>query len=148
MKNTKAEAKAYNDTIKNSMSIENKLKLLYIDLIAYVANELGEEKMEALKKIVNIFKANPYPWTIADEIEVILYEYKQVKAGKTADKFLKIAETAELKEVDEYYNYFYRDLEITLNKIIDIFSEWGWSLEPKVKELIAKEADIYQGEVK
>lgn len=148
MENTKAEAKAYNDTIKNSMSIENKLKLLYIDLIAYVANELGEEKMEALKKIVNIFKANPYPWTIADEIEVILYEYKQVKAGKTADKFLKIAETAELKEVDEYYNYFYRDLEITLNKIIDIFSEWGWSLEPKVKELIAKEADIYQGEVK
>lgn len=138
MKNTKAEAKAYNDTIKNSMGIENKLKLLYIDLIAYVANELGEEKMEALKQIVNTFKTNPYPWTIADEIEVILYGYKQVKAGKTADKFLKIAETAELKEVDEYYNYFYRDLELTLNKIIDIFSGWGWSLENKVKELEAK----------
>ena len=137
MENTRAEAKTYNDMIKNQ-SIEYKLELLYIDLIAYVANELGEVKMETLKQIVNTFKTNPYPWTIADEIEVILYEYKQVKAGKTADKFLKIAETAELELVDKYYNYFYRDLELTLNKIIDIFSGWGWSLENKVKELEAK----------
>ena len=78
MKNIKAEAKAYNDTIKNSMSLENKLELLYLDLIDYVANELGAEKMEALEKIVNIFKANPYPWTIADEIQVILYGYNRV----------------------------------------------------------------------
>lgn len=141
MKTTKAEAKAYNDTIKNSMSIENKLKLLYIDLIAYVANELGEGKMEALKQIVNTFKTNPYPWTIADEIEVILYGYNRVKDGFSAIRYFK-ADTVELKEVDEYYNYFYRDLELTLNKIIDIFSGWGWSLENKVKELEAK------GEVK
>lgn len=140
MKNKKAEAKAYNDMIKNQ-SIEYKLELLYLDLRAYVANELGEEKMGALNNIVNIFKTNPYPWSINHEIEVILYEYRQVKAGKTADKFLKLhttAEAAELKEVvDEYYNYFYRDLEATLNKIIDKFSDWGWSLENKVTELEA-----------
>ena len=49
----KAEAKAYNDTIKNSMSIENKLELLYLDLINYVESELGAEKMEAIEKIIN-----------------------------------------------------------------------------------------------
>lgn len=66
-KQKKAEAKAYNDTIKNSMSIENKLEILYLDLIDYVAS-----------------------------------------------------------------------LEKYLNKIIDNYSENGVSLEPKVKELIAK----------
>ena len=66
----KAEARAYNDTIKQDLSIENKLELLYLDLIDYVANELGAEKMEALEKIINTFKTTfierPY-WTIEDE---------------------------------------------------------------------------------
>ncbi|MBR2148126.1 MAG: hypothetical protein IJ965_01625 [Campylobacter sp.] len=137
MENTKAEAKAYNDMIKNQ-SIEYKLELLYIDLIAYVANELGEEKMEALKQIINTFKTNPYPWTIADEIEVILYGYNRVKDGFSNIRYFKADTKLELELVDEYYNYFYRDLEITLNKIIDKFSDWGWSLEPKVAELEAK----------
>jgi hypothetical protein len=139
MENTRAEAKAYNDMIKNQ-SIEYKLELLYIDLIAYVANELGEGKMEALKQIVNTFKTNPYPWTIADEIEVILYGYNRVKDGFSAIRYFKADTKVELELVDKYYNYFYRDLELTLNKIIDIFSGWGWSLENKVKELEAKGA--------
>ena len=137
----KAEAKAYNDTIKNSMSIENKLELLYLDLIDYVTNDLGAEKMEALENIINIFKKNPYPWSIDDEIEVIVYEYRQIKAGKTADKFFKPhtkADTAELEAVDKYYSYFYQGLDNSLNKIIDNYSENGESLEPKVNELLAK----------
>lgn len=77
MKNTKAEARAYNDTIKNSMSLENKLEILYLDLIDYVA---------------------------------------------TVNK----------------YDYFYQDLEKSLNKIIDNYSKSGKSLESKVKELITK----------
>lgn len=137
MKYTKAEAKAYNDMIKNQ-SIEYKLELLYIDLIAYVANELGEEKMEALKQIINTFKTNPYPWTIADEIEVILYGYNRVKDGFSNIRYFKADTKLELELVDEYYNYFYRDLEATLNKIIDKFSSWGWSLESKVAELEAR----------
>ena len=39
MNRPKAGAKAYNDTIKEYMSIEDKLELLYLDLINYVANE-------------------------------------------------------------------------------------------------------------
>ena len=137
----KAEAKAYNDTIKNSMSIENKLEILYVDLIAYVESELGADKIEALENIANIFKKIPYPWSIDDEIEVILYEYERVKAGKTGDIFLKppyTTDTAELKLLDKYYSYFYQGLDNSLNKIIDNYSENGKSLEPKVRELIAK----------
>lgn len=131
----KAEARAYNDTIKHSMSIKNKLELLYIDLIAYVANELGAEKMEALNEIVNIFKINPYPWSIDDEIEVILYGYNRVKNGYSDIRYFKEDMKIELEVVDEYYSYFYQDLEHNLNKIIDNYSE---SLESKVAELIAK----------
>lgn len=69
-KQKKAEAKAYNDTIKNNMSIENKLEILFIDLV--------------------------------------------------------------------YYSKSNKNLENILNKIIDNYSENGESLEPKVKELIAK----------
>ena len=153
----KAEARAYNDTIKNSMSIENKLELLYIDLIDYVANELGADKMEAIDNIVKTFKKNPYPWSIDDEIEVIVYEYRQIKAGKNADKFIRVTYTkAELDEAikvvltdkdtektaeaiaDKYYPYFYENLDESLNKIIDNYTENGESLEPKVREFIAK----------
>ncbi|MDY6056197.1 MAG: hypothetical protein SPI60_00120, partial [Campylobacter lanienae] len=116
-------------------------ELLYLDLIDYVANEFGAEKMEAIDNIINTFKKNPYPWSIDDEIEVIIYEYRQIKAGKTADKFFKPhtkADTAELEQINKYYSYFYQGLEKSLNNIIDNYSERGESLQPKVKELIAK----------
>ena len=146
MKNTKAEAKAYNDTIKNSMSLENKLELLYLDLIDYVANELGAEKMEAIEKIINTFdskrKENPQVWTIEYEIVCIMYGYKRVKDGHESVKFFNTntkADTAELEAVvNEYYSYFYQDLDKSLSNIIDNYSENGESLEPKVKEFIAK----------
>ena len=64
----KAEAKAYNDTIKNNMSIENKLELLYIDLLAYVANDLGDKKYDAIKKVINTFKQ----YDKDDSVKVIL----------------------------------------------------------------------------
>lgn len=140
----KAEAKAYNDTIKNSMSLENKLEILYLDLIDYVANELGAEKMEAIEKIINTFdskhKENPQVWTIEDEIVCIMYGYKRVKDKHesliyfTADT----ADTAEFELINKYYSYFYQGLEKSLNNIIDNYSENGESLEPKVRELIAK----------
>lgn len=193
MKNKKAEAKAYNDTIKNQ-SIEYKLELLYLDLRAYVANELGTEKYDAIKKVFNTFKE----YEVEQNINIILRELKSIKNGEIAGMFLNAFSIEALKEavkvvlndddmealldkikiklfemgdgnIDEkevleavlndnfhkdyerqiisiivrvvgkkYYNYFYRDLEATLNKIIDIFSGWGWSLESKVAELEAR----------
>ena len=193
----KAEAKACNDTIKNNMSIENKLELLYIDLIDYVANELGEKKYDAIKKVVNTFKS----WEKDENIKIILRELERIKNGKIGGMFLNAFPieylkeavevvlndddmevlldriTAELwliynkRDIDEnpaevveavlngnyhfyykkqlidiifravaekYYSYFYQDLEKSLNKIIDNYSKNGESLEPKVKELIAK----------
>lgn len=137
----KAEAKVYNDTIKNSMSIENKLEILYLDLIDYVANELGAEKMEAIEKIINTFdskhKENPQVWTIEDEIVCIMYGYKRVKDGHESVIYFT-ADTAEFELINKYYSYFYQGLDKSLSKIIDNYSENGESLEPKVKELIAK----------
>ena len=138
----KAEARAYNDTIKSSMSLENKLELLYLDLIDYVANELGAEKMEAIENIINTFdskhKENPQVWTIEDEIVCIMYGYKRVKDGYESVIYFNTnakANTAEFELINKYYSYFYQGLEKSLNKIID---NYGESLEPKVKELIAK----------
>lgn len=193
MKNIKAEAKAYNDTIKNQ-SLEYKLELLYLDLRAYVANELGEKKYDAIKKVFNTFKE----YEVEQNINIILRELKYIKNGETPGMFLNAFLIEALKEavkvvlndddmealldkikiklfemgdgnIDEkevleavlndnfhkdyerqiisiivravgkkYYNYFYRDLEVTLNKIIDKFTGWGWSLESKVAELEAK----------
>ena len=139
----KAEARAYNDTIKNSMSIENKLEILYTDLIDYVADELGAEKMEALENIINTFdskhKENPQVWTIEDEIVCIMYGYNRVKDGHESVIYFntntKKADTEEFKQINKYYSYFYQGLEKYLNKIID---NYGESLEPKVNELKAK----------
>ena len=137
----KAEAKAYNDTIKNSMSIENKLELLYLDLIDYVADELGAEKMEAIDNIVKTFKTTfierPY-WSIEDEMVCILYGYNRVKDGHESVIYFNTnakADTAEFELINKYYSYFYQGLEKSLNKIID---NYGESLEPKVNELKAK----------
>ena len=145
MKNTKAEARAYNDTIKSSMTIENKLELLYLDLIDYVANELGAEKMEALENVVNTFdskrKENPQIWTVEAEIVCIMYGYKRVKDGFESVIYFNTnakADTAEFEAVNKYYSYFYQGLDKSLNNIIDNYSENGESLEPKVRELITK----------
>ena len=141
----KAEARAYKDKIKNSMSIENKLELLYLDLIDYVESELGAEKMEAIENIINTFdskrKENPQVWTIEDEIVCILYGFNRVKDGHESVIYFNTnakADTAEFELINKYYSYFYQDLEKSLNTIIDNYSENGESLEPKVKELIAK----------
>lgn len=193
MKNKKAQVRAYNDTIKNQ-SLEYKLELLYLDIIAYVANELGEKKYDAIKKVFNTFKE----YEVEQNINIILRELKYIKNGETPGMFLNAFLIEALKEavkvvlndddmealldkikiklfemgdgnIDEkevleavlndnfhkdyerqiisiivravskkYYNYFYRDLEVTLNKIIDKFSGWGWSLESKVAELEAR----------
>lgn len=86
------EAKAYNDTIKNYMDLQTKLELLYDDLRAYVANELGEKKMKALEKIVNTF--------IEGEVEFVLYGLKRMKHHDgVGDKFLNEFSTKTLKEV-------------------------------------------------
>ena len=142
---TKAEARAYNDTIKSSMSLENKLEILYLDLIAYVENELGAEKMEAIEKIINTFdskrKENPQVWTIEDEIVCIIYGYSRVKDGHESLIFFNPhakADTAEFELINKYYSYFYQGLDKSLSNIIDNYSENGESLEPKVRELIAK----------
>ena len=141
-----AEAKAYNDTIKNHMSIENKLEILYTDLIDYVADEFGAEKMEALENIINTFdskhKENPQVWTIEDEIVCIMYGYNRVKDGhKSVIYFntnIKKVDTEEFEQINKYYSYFYQGLEKSLNKIIDNYSEMSESLEPKVNEFKAK----------
>ena len=141
----KAEARAYNDKIKSSMSLENKLELLYLDLIDYVANELGAEKMEALENIINTFdskhKENLQVWTIEDEIVCIMYGYNRVKDGHESVIYFNTnakANTAEFELINKYYSYFYQDLEKSLNTIIDNYSKNGESLEPKVNELKAK----------
>ena len=131
-------AVAYNDTIKSSMTIQNKLEILYLDLIDYVANELGAEKMEALEKIINTFDKNPYPRTIQDEIVCILYGYNNFKNKYYYKVIVDDIIDTEQVVVDKYYTYFYENLDETLNNIIDNYSENGESLEPKVKELIAK----------
>lgn len=202
MKNTRAEARAYNDFLKIDMSIENKLELLYEDLIDYIKGDLGAKKYEAIKRVVNTFEE----YEKDESIRIILREFNYRKSRGTQDSgmFLnafsietlkKAVEvvlnsddmdalldriTAELwyihnkKDIDEdpmevvkdilndnyhliykrqlstiimaavakkYYNYFYRDLEYHLNKIIDNHTYWCESLEPKVAELKARKEE-------
>lgn len=200
--NTKAEARVearmYNNImVKRYMSLEDKLELLYNDLIDYVRGDLGAEKYDAIKKVVNTFKS----WEKDENIRIILRELERIKDGEIGGMFsnayclehLKEAVevalnaddmealldiiTAELwyiynkRDIDEnpaevveailndnyhfyykkqliniifravaekYYNYFYRDLDKSLSKIIDNYTKNGESLEPKVRELIAK----------
>jgi hypothetical protein len=209
MKNTRAEARAYNDFIKIDMSIENKLKLLYEDLIDYVRGDLGAEKYKAIKRVVNTFKE----YDKDESIRIILREFNYRKSGgfqdsgmflnafsiETLKKAVEVVLnsddmdalvdriTAELwyiqnkKDIDEdpmevikdvlndnyhlkyrrqletiimaavakkYYNYFYRDLEYHLNKIIDNYTYWCESLEPKVADLEARKEEEEERENK
>ena len=187
-------AVAYNRMIKKHLSLENKLELLYIDLLAYVANDLGDKKYDAIKRVINTFKQ----YDKDDCVKVILAELKYINEFQDGGMFLNAFPIEYLKEAVEvvlnaddmealldrikvklfyfgdgdmnekevleavlndkfhrdyrtqlmyiiaravakkYYNYFYQDLDKSLNKIIDNYSENGESLEPKVKELIAK----------
>lgn len=202
MTHTRAEARAYNDFLKIDMSIEDKLELLYEDLINYIKCKLGAKKYEAIKRVVNTFKENEKD----ESIRIILRElnYRKNRGTQDSGMFLNTFSietlkeavevvlnpddmdalldriTAELwyihnkKDIDEdpmevmkailndnypfyykrqlttiimaavakkYYNYFYRDLEYHLNKMIDNHTYWCESLEPKVIELKARKEE-------
>lgn len=147
-KQQKAEAKAYNDTIKNSMSIENKLELLFDEVLDYVNKKIGDDGLKALDKIIVRFTK--------DDLKKVLVGYSTISNNKfyfkenitkenikEALKALKINISKDDKFVLSvialrYYSWFYDNLDYMLNQVIDAYSENGESLEPKVKELIAK----------
>ena len=149
----KAEAKAYNDTIKNSMSLENKLEILFDEVLDYVNKKIGDDGLKALDKIIVRFTK--------DDLKKVLVGYSTISNSnfyfkenitkeniKEALKALKMDIIAgKFSEDDKfilsiiasrYYGWFYDNLDYTLNQVIDAYSENGESLEPKVKELIAK----------
>uniref|UniRef100_UPI001F393BDD hypothetical protein n=1 Tax=Campylobacter vicugnae TaxID=1660076 RepID=UPI001F393BDD len=197
MKNTRAEARAYNDiTVKRDMTLEEQLELLYDDLIDYVKTDLGTEKYEAIKRVVNTFKKDEKDVSIgiilreselrkrgeiggmfsnafnmedlkkaieivlnADDIDALLdritaelwYIYNKKDIPENAmevmkavlnDNYYKLYQNQIINIITaavckKYYNYFYRDLEYHLNKIIDNYTYWCESLESKVAELKA-----------
>ncbi|MBR2149335.1 MAG: hypothetical protein IJ965_07920 [Campylobacter sp.] len=102
MKYTKAEAKAYNDNIKNNMSAKNKAELLFDDLIRFAKLELkirasiGIKKDDALARVVQFNK------------------YDNIKFANAE---------------------FFKELNYSLDMIIDGYSDRGESLESKVAEL-------------
>ena len=180
----KAEAKAYNDTIKNSMSIEALTEMLFSEVLDYVNKKIGDDGLKALDKIIVRLNKDDYKIALKffmdgelGAISPINYQYNiTIKDIKEALQVLKIdlSENGELtriinlklqwdnrediKAVEaiqqalkgkyngglstikqfiamEYYSYFVEDLFIIIKNIIDNYDE---SLEPKVKELIAK----------
>lgn len=194
----KSEARAYNDMLKINMSIENKLELLYEDLIDYVEKNLGTKKYKAIQKVINTFK----DYKKDESIGIILRELDCIRKGEIDGMFYNAFSLETLREVVEvvlnlddmealldkiklklyemgdgnmderevlkavlndkfykdynwqligvivaligrkyYYNYFYRDLEYHLNKIIDNHTYWSVSLEPKVAELEARKEE-------
>ena len=147
----KAEARAYNDTINNSMSIENKLELLFSEVLNFVNKKIGDDGLKALDKIIVRFTK--------DDLKKVLVGYSTISNNnfyfkknitkeniKEALKALKMDISENDKFIlsiiaSRYYSWFYDNLEYTLNQVIDNYSENGKSLEPKVKELIAKKED-------
>ena len=183
----KAEARAYNDTIKNSMSIENNLELLFDEVLDYVNDKIGDDGLKALDKIIVRLNKDDYKIALKffmdgefGVISAINYQYNiTIKDIKEALEVLKIDlskngelarimnlklewdDREDIKAVEaitqalkgkydgglstikqfiamEYYGWFVDDLLIIIKNIIDNYSERGLSLEPKVRELIAK----------
>lgn len=94
----KAKAKAYNDTIKSSMSLENKLELLFDEVLDYVNDKIGDDGLKALDKIIVRFTKDDYKivcklfidenFSVASEIN---YQYNiATKVIKEALEVLKI----------------------------------------------------------
>lgn len=172
------EARAYNDTIKEHMSLENKLELLFDEVLDYVNSALGDERLKALDKIIVRFTKDDYKIALRffkyNDLGVINYQYnitinnvkealrvlkidlskdgelmrrinaKLVKDSKKAPETIEQAlkDDGVLRIIKEYiaiqyYSYF-ASLRIITKNIIDNYSENGESLEPKVRELIAK----------
>ena len=183
----KAEARAYNDTMKEHLGIEALTEMLFSEVLDYVNKKIGDDGLKALDKI--IVRLNKDDYKIALKffmdgefgiISAINYQYNiTIKDIKEALEVLKIdlSENGELARVMnlklewddredikaveaikqalkgkydgglstikqfiamEYYSWFVDDLWIIIKNIIDNYSENGESLEPKVKELIAK----------
>ena len=149
----KAEARAYNDTMKEHLGIEALTEMLFSEVLDYVNKKIGDDGLKALDKIIVRFTK--------DDLKKVLVGYSTISNGnfyfkenitkeniKEALKALKIDIIGGKFSEDgkfilsiiasRYYRWFYDNLDYTLNQVIDAYSENGESLEPKVKELIAK----------
>ena len=146
----RAEARAYNDTIKNSMRAKNKAELLFDEVLNYVNKKIGDDGLKALDKIIVrfnkddlkkflvgystnnfYFKKNITKENIKEALKALKMDIIGGKLSEDGEFILSII-------ASRYYRWFYDNLEYTLNQVIDSYSENGESLEPKVKELIAK----------
>ena len=183
----KAEARAYNDTMKEHLGIEALTEMLFSEVLDYVNKKIGDDGLKALDKIIVRLNKDDYKIALKffmdgefGVISAINYQYNiTIKDIKEALEVLKIdlSENGELARVMnlklewddredikaveaikqalkgkydgglstikqfismEYYSWFVDDLLIIIKNIIDNYSENGESLEPKVKELIAK----------
>ena len=183
----KAEARAYNDTMKEHLGIEALTEMLFSEILDYINDKIGDDGLKALDKIIVRLNKDDYKIALKffmdgefGVISAINYQYNiTIKDIKEALEVLKIdlSENGELarimnlklewdyrediKAVEaikqalkgkyhsglstikqfiamEYYSWFVDDLFIIIKNIIDNYSENGESLEPKVKELIAK----------
>ena len=180
----KAEARAYNDTMKEHLGIEALTEMLFSEVLDYVNKKIGDDGLKALDKIIVRLNKDDYKIALKffmngefGVISAINYQYNiTIKDIKEALEVFKIdlSKNGELARVMnlklewdnrddinaveaiqqalkgkyngglstikqfiamEYYSYFVEDLFIIIKNIIDNYDE---SLEPKVKELIAK----------
>lgn len=107
----------YNITIKN---IKEALEVLKIDL-----SKNGE-----LARIMNL----KLEWDDREDIKAV-EAIKQALQGKY---YGGLSAIKQFIAMEYYYSWFVDDLLIIIKNIIDNYSERGESLEPKVRELIAK----------
>ena len=106
----------YNITIKD---IKEALEVLKIDL-----SENGE-----LSRLISL----KLEWDNREDIKTV-EAIQQALKGKYNGGLSTIKQFIAM----EYYSYFVEDLFIIIKNIIDSYSQRGLSLEPKVKEFIAK----------
>ena len=183
----KAEAKAYNDTMKEHLGIEALTEMLFSEILDYINDKIGDDALKALDKIIVRLNKDDYKIALKffmdgelGAISPINYQYNiTIKDIKEALEVLKIdlSENGELarimnlklewdnrediKAVEaiqqalkgkyagglstikqfiamKYYSFVVDDLFILIKNIIDNYSQRGLSLEPRVKEFIAK----------